>query len=419
MNKKFDRLKQTLTSFKRSEFERAADSQEEEQPQQNSAADTSPPDTSLRQRTTLRLDKLRGVVSSQQPAPPSQPEAKQSPNEDTQAEQKEDHAEPLPQAAEGEHVPDPVEEKVSDVPGAVQPEGDNLPANEVPAEPEISLPEDSEKRSERSAALYAKTSLAPKKKQSESSTIQCNFRIERQLLEMFRKKCEDDGKSVSKVIRNMVKAYLGLCLVLFLSASAYPAGKDTSSTYSTEDIVSFLFSKAFGFTSIVPDAKTTFSARHSLWEMSERDSSGTVYLQDPSTRLELRLDIPILDISHYKDRSRQKRESHAFILKSLSRILAAQKTVNTLQNRIGVLNSRLSYLKNQVKLSLANKTDLFSIEDQILAAQSQLFDAQSSLEQRIIDLAIVAGNHWQEAYTMIIKWDGKLFPKQSEGATRD
>lgn len=419
MNKKFDRLKQTLTSFKRSEFDRAADSLEEEQPQQHSASVSSPPDTSLRQRTTLRLDKLRGVVSSQQPASSPRPGAEQLPYEDKMDGSNEEQEDSSSGVTEEEEIPLQVQDEVSAVPEAIPPKDAPLSSNVVPSEPEASLPEDSEKRSERSAALYVKTSPAPKKNQSESSNIQCNFRIERQLLYMFKKKCEDDGKSVSKVLRNMVKAYLGLCLVLFLSSSAFSAGRDTSTTYSTEDIVSFIFSKAFGFSSIVPDAKTTFSARHSLWEMSDRDSSRAVYLEDPSTRLELRLDIPILDISHYKDRSRQKRESHAFILKSLSRILAAQKTVNTLRNRISVLNSRLDYLKNQVKLSLANKTDLFSIEDQVLAAQSQLYDAQSSLEQRIINLAIVAGNHWQEAYTMIIKWDGKLFPKQSGGPSGD
>ena len=262
MNKKFDRLKQTLTSFKRSEFERAADSVEEEQ---HSASDTSSPDTSFRQRTTLRLDKLRGVVSSQQPAPPPQPEVKHPPSEDNQSCIVEEQTGQVPEVSEEETAPPPPQEEVSEVPDEQQPEEETSSSEETPIEPEEHLPDNSEKRSERSAALYARTSPAPKKKKSEPSTIQCNFRIERQLLEMFKKKCEDDGKSVSKVLRNMVKAYLGLCLVLFLSSSAYPASIDTSTTYSTEDIVSFLFSKAFGFSSIVPDAKTTFSARNSLW----------------------------------------------------------------------------------------------------------------------------------------------------------
>ena len=419
MNKKFDRLKQTLTSFKRAEFERAADSLDEEQSPAQQGTGPQQSDTSLRQRTTLRLDKLRGVVSSQQPTPPPPPPAEPTPQKEGIVQNKEEQVIPAPQPEAVEDVPSASHEAESETPDVQLVSAVDSPAQEPPEEPEPPLPEDSEKRSERSAALYVKSSPAPKRQQSESSTIQCNFRIERQLLEMFRKKCDDDGKSVSKVLRNMVKAYLGLCLVLFLSSVAFPVVSDSSRTYSTKDIVSFLFSKAFGFTSIVPDAKTTFSARHSLWEMNDRDSSGAVYLQDPNTRLELRLDVPIFDISHYKDRSRQKRESQAFILKSLSRILAAQKTVNTLENRISVLNARLSYLKNQVKLSLANKTDLFSIEDQLLAAQSQMFDAQSSLEQRIIDLAIVAGNHWQEAYNMIIKWDGKLFPKQASGSSDD
>jgi len=206
---------------------------------------------------------------------------------------------------------------------------------------------------------------------------------------------------------------LSIAILLLSPAASYPASQQQDKPVTTDQIVSFLFSKAFGFKTVLSDAKTSFSARQALWQQGDEDSTDYIYRDRSNTRLEVRLDVPIFDLSYYRDRSKEKRECQAFIMKSLSKILAAQKSVNTLEARVSVLNSRHKYLHGQVKLSLANKTALFTVEDQLLSTQSQLYEAQSTLEQRIIDLAILAGNHWEEAYDMIIKWDGKLFEKSS------
>ncbi len=221
--------------------------------------------------------------------------------------------------------------------------------------------------------------------------------------------CEEKGTTPSIVIRNLMKSYCGLCLVLFIVSLSF-ARDMKDSTYSTEQILSYFYSKTFfGIKALFPDIKSSVGVRQALWQTGAQDSTDYIYADHSNTRLEAKVEIPILDVSYLKDRSKDKDELRAFVMKSLSKILAAQKSVQVLETRSSSLKTRLEYLRNQVSLKLVNKADLFPVEDQFYSVQAQLYDSQSTLEQRIIDLAVIAGNDWLEAYRMIVKWDSKLF----------
>jgi hypothetical protein len=175
-----------------------------------------------------------------------------------------------------------------------------------------------------------------------------------------------------------------------------------------------LQSKVFagGLAASIPNVKGVVGARHSLWQSGTNDSiADFVYSDFSNTRLEAKIEIPIFDLSYLRNRDREKHEHRAFVMKGLSRILAAQKAVALIEGRIGTVRERRKYTETQINLKLANRTDLFAVENEIYSQQAQLYEAQSTLEQRIIELAMLADKDWYEAYTMIIKWDGVLFEK--------
>jgi hypothetical protein len=211
---------------------------------------------------------------------------------------------------------------------------------------------------------------------------------------------------------NRLKSFGGLCAILYLFIAGNAAATPKDSTYTTAQILSYLQSKVFGALSAVPNVKGSVGARHSIWQTGAADSiTDFVYSDYSNTRLEAKIEIPIFDLSYLRNKDREKIEHRATVMKGLSRILAAQKTVTNTENRISTIRARYKYTSEQVTLKLANRTDLFNYENEIFAQQTLLYEAQTTLEQRIIDLAMLAGKDWIEAYQMIIKWDGILFDK--------
>jgi hypothetical protein len=214
-------------------------------------------------------------------------------------------------------------------------------------------------------------------------------------------------------IMNRAKSFCGLCCILyFFTAGSAAATPKPDSTYTTAQILSYLQGKVFTALSTVPNVKGSVGARHSIWQTGTTDSiTDFVYSDFSNTRLEAKIEIPIFDLSYLRNKNNEKLEHRAFVMKSLSQILAAQKSVTGIESRIATLRARHKYTTEQINLKLANRTDLFNYENEIFAQQTLLYEAQSTLEQRIIDLAILAGRDWLEAYAMIIKWDGVLFDK--------
>jgi len=103
------------------------------------------------------------------------------------------------------------------------------------------------------------------------------------------------------------------------------------------------------------------------------------------------------------------------VMKHLSLILAAQKHVMVIENSISANRKRRTEIEKQIEAKVAYRTDLAPIEDKSYTLQSQLYETQSTLEQRVIELAVLAEEDWLEAYRMIIKWDGKLFEQPKGG----
>lgn len=428
LNKRFDLRKLTLTDFKPSEFQKATGKLSLEQ-QKDKQPVPSTNDPVPAGRTTLRLNKLRGVVTSQpevtQPpqvepvnVPAAQPAVLPEPlniHSSSSSKEEQPQQSPVSQDKVNQY---PIEEEKLYTSGSLPPGtyvDESIQEKALVQEPDETILDSAQSpqvRDERAAALHVKAIRPKPKKQTEAGpddSVAFNTRQPKWLKDKFFMACEEKGTTPSIVIRNLMKSYCGLCLVLvFVSFSFSRDSKD--STFSTDQILSYFYSKTFlGLKSIVPDLKASLGARHSLWQTGSQDSTDYIYADHSNTRLEAKVEIPILDVSYLKDRSKDKDELRAFVMKSLSKILAAQKSVNILDTRSGGLRTRLEYLRNQVTLKLVNKADIFPVEDEFYAVQSQLYDAQSTLEQRIIDLAVIAGNDWLEGYKMIVKWDGKLF----------
>jgi hypothetical protein len=408
LNKRFDLRKLTLTDFKPSEFQKATGKLSLEQQGMKQPA-PSATDPVPEGRTTLRLNKLRGVVSSR-------PEVAQ-PTKEEPAEIPKVHVEELP-----EPTVSPPPHVIELEQNSPMPQAESLPVvqesvaiNVLVHESDkaiLDTSQSSQIRDERTAALHVKAVKPQHKKQSEAGpddSVALNTRQPKWLKDKFFMACEEKGSTPSIVIRNLMKSYCGLCLVLvFVSLSFSRDSKD--STYSTEQILSYFYSKAFlGIKAIVPDIKASVGARQSLWQTGSQDSTDYVYADRANTRLEARIDIPLLDVSYLKDRSKDKDELRAFVMKSLSKILAAQKAVNILETRSSSLKTRLDYLRGQVAIKIINKSELFAVEDQFYSVQTQLYESQSTFEQRVIDLAVIAGTDWLDAYNMVVKWDAKLF----------
>lgn len=427
MNKRFDPKKLTLTDFNPSDFQKATGNLSTGQQQQTNQPASSANDPVPEGRTTLVLGKHHGVVSSQSsqqqlplPQSPQPLQSQQSPSlqsASTQVPPVSSQQEPvyippaevthsgISQVQEPSHVPDP------HLPTSLNESDKEKPLSISSGESILTETQSPQIRNELSAALHVKANRSQYKKQKEADPeelIAFNTRQPKWLKDKFFMACEEKGATPSIVIRNLMKAYCGLCLVLVVFSNSYSLNT-SDSTYSTEQILSYFYSKSFSVKSVLPDIRASIGARHSLWQTGSLDSTDYVYADRSNTRLEARIEIPVLDISYLRDRSKDKNELRAFVMKSLSKILAAQKAVNVLETRSGSLKSRLEYQRNQVALKLINKSDLFSIEDAFYNVQSQLYESQSVLEQRIIDLAVIAGNDWLECYKMIVRWDTKLF----------
>lgn len=428
MNKRFDLKKLTLTDFKPSAFLEATSKLSLDQQKENKPVPSST-DPVPEGRTTLYLNKQRGIVSPQQteqsatpvtqPAPLSEPPHTAPPSTTPAAEQTQNPSVQstlpvLPLPSEPQVEPLPNDQSQVSLPASIS------LVKEIQVKPlykdsVISIlngTQSSSVRTERTAALHAKAIKPPHKKQSEADpddSVAFNTRQPKWLKDKFFMVCEEKGSTPSIVIRNLMKSYLGLCFVLLFVSFPF-ARSNNDSTYSTDQIITYFYSKTFfGIKAVFPDIKASVGARQSLWQSGAQDSTDFLYTDRSNTRLEAKIEIPILDVSYLKDRSKDKNELRAFVMKSLSKILAAQKSVKILEIRSSSLNTRLDYLRNQITLKLINKADIFPVENEFYSIQSQLYESQSTLEQRIIELAVISGNDWLEAYKMIIKWDTKLF----------
>lgn len=425
MNKRFDLHKLTLTDFKPSEFQKATGKLSKEK--KGDSEETTPkPDSVPSGRTTLHLNKIRGVVSSdqskteQKEKPVEQVSAPPQVEESTLRNQKQEAVSP---AQEREPVSESEEIEITSV--SEKEDKEIVPGNDISEKTKNpSIPNDnqtildkassSQTRTERSAALHTKAVRVKKQNNNTldpDTLVPFNTRQPKWLKDAFFKACHEKGATPSLVMRNLMKSYCGLCLLLMIFTFSVTAGTQKKITYTTEQILDYFYSKTFDIKSHVPNIRSSLGMRHSLWQTGDKDSTDYVYADHSNTRLEARIEIPILDIGYLRDHSKEKVEFRAFVMKSLSRILAAQKSVAILEKRSGLIKTRLRYLKNQANLKLVNKSDMFPVEDNLFAVQSQLFEAQSTLEQRIIDLSVIAGNSWLEAYRMIIKWDGELFDR--------
>jgi hypothetical protein len=408
---KFDPKKLTLTTFNPTAF-KAATSKFNLTGKGQTAASIPPGSTSFhppadpssppvpKGRTTHRLSMLRGVVSGDQapPGPAAPPVHKEPVQPHTRSHVLQDTPAPL--------HPDTPKASLdnSDASPGLPVDVDTPPDFEYPAPSD--LPEDAGVVI-RTAAIKSRVSRKPPVDPNDpNAMILVPTRVPKWLKDAFYKTSREKNMTPSLVIRSLMKSFCGLCLLL---AFTLQAAETPSKTYSTPDLISYFEGKVFSATTLLPGFKTTASVRHSLWETGGRDSTDYIYADHSNTRLEARIDIPLLDLSYLRDRTRDKNELRSMVMKSLTRILAAQKTVAVQTERLNGLSARLSYTRTQVTLKLANKSDLFPLEDQFYNLQAQLFESQATLDQRIIELASIAGDDWKEGYTMITKWDGKLF----------
>lgn len=379
---KWDKIKQTLTDFNRDEFEKAASTQQPSTPKD------SPVPTG---RTTLILDSTTRAPVEVTSATKSQPSLKQQ-----TAPLSAQNTAPVSSPPVAEPLQEQQQPVLQSQP--LQPENLTQPQPSVEADLAQTPPPPTPPVTIQQAALKVKATTP---KTTNTTRGQLNVRLDPALKEIFEKSCNEKGMNMSKVITSMIKTWLGISVLVFTLFAV-----ENSKSYTSADLCTYVLKHAgYGVTSYVPPINTSLSGRQSFF------TRGTDLDSFPSglsnSRLDLRVDIPITP--YYSDRSKQKSELQAYIYKHLSSILAASQTLSALDNHVKLLQSRLSYTENQVKLSLANKSQLFTLEDELLKTKSSLYEAQSVLDQRIIELAMACGSDWQEAYQMIKKWDCKLF----------
>jgi len=423
VKKVFDAIKQTLTDFSPADYQAAAKGQVAPQQQRQSGDEQkpSPTNTVTKSRTTLSLNRVDGMIKPI-----------------TSVDSPADSADENSNITNSPASVFPESEPVTDSP-IVDTANDNLNQNfnispSPSSPPPEGCPQSGRGGSESAAALRTHATRPvskPKKETAPNDMIPMNLRIPLYLKDAFFKTCRDKGTQPSAILRNLIKQYCGLCLtlfvpavlsVLFLSPTLTSAQTDskgvtrnaptgTATTYTTDQIMKYLQEKSFsGLSKNIPNARGTIGARHALWQAGASDNfDDFTYTGHSNTRLEARIEIPIFDLSYLRNKDKEKLEHRAFVMKSLSRILAAQKSVNIIETRITTVRQRREYMNTQVNLKLANRSDLFGIEDNLFSLQSQLFESQSTLEQRVIELAMLAESDWLEAYNMIIKWDGILF----------
>lgn len=378
---KWDKIKQTLATFDRTEFEKAAAS-----PQASTAKDTPVPSG----RTTLILDPAaKAVIATRLPASTPKTPVPPAPSPVVQ-----EAPSPLPL----------LETNVSSAPVLVSPqvvvEPPVVPAQDLRPDPAPAILEQSGSSPSLSIQQAALKVKATSPKRDQSARGQLNLRIDPGLKGIFEKACEERGMNMSKVVTSMIKTWVGLSLLVF---SIYAAEQPKS--YSSADISSYVLKHAgYGVSSLLPRVNSSLSGRQSVF------AKGTDIDSFPplsNSRLDLRVDIPLTP--YYADRAKARSELQAFIYKHLSSILAASQTVSLLDSQVKLLQTRLSYMENQVKLQLTNKTELFALEDALLKTKATLFEAQSALDQRIIELAMLCGSDWREAFQMVKQWDCRLF----------
>jgi hypothetical protein len=223
-----------------------------------------------------------------------------------------------------------------------------------------------------------------------------------------------------KTIRRNITVIVGISAALLSPAAVDAQGKD--SVFTSEQILSYLYKKSFGgVENLVPNVRGTVGAKQSLWQQDKAPASANyVYAEPWKTRLEANIEIEVFNFSYSRNRDKEKNEFRAYVMKHLSQILAAQKLVMVLENSIGTNRKRRGELEKQIEAKIAYRADLAPLEDRMYSLQSQLYEAQSTLEQRVIELAMQAEEDWIEAYRMIIKWDGKLFdqPTTAKGGKK-
>jgi hypothetical protein len=204
-------------------------------------------------------------------------------------------------------------------------------------------------------------------------------------------------------------------LVVLTAVFVHAQTKD--SCYTSEQILTFLYKKSFsGMENIVPNVKGTIGAKQSLWQdKTPSVANNYVYAEPWKTRLEANIEIEVFNFNYSRHRDKEKNDFRAFVMKHLSQILAAQKHVMVIENSMSANRKRRNDLEKQIDAKIANRTELTPFEDKSYTLQSQLYEAQSTLEQRVIELAVLAEEDWLEAYRMIIKWDGKLFEQPKGG----
>jgi len=406
-NKVFDVLKGTLTDYDPAEYDAAVKKETRYRQQAGQTTPQIPQGGGVPLgRTSVDIQRIGGKVTITPTANPlTAPLPKNPPPP----------VEPSPVYIEPPLPAEPPPVHIEPVTDTAEPPATVTEVNIIEPPPTVPEPQH-EPRTETAAALHVKAAQPPKQKQAPEldDMILMTLRVPLYLKKRFYKTCHDQEKTPSLVLRNLMETFCGFCLVLcILSPCAALAKTDSTgnTVYTTEQIMSYLQNKTFGgLAKNVPAARGTVGARHALWQTGATDPiNDFVYSDYSNTRLEAKIEIPIFDLSYLNNRDKEKSEHRAFVLKSLSKILAAHKAVGVTEARITTVRKRHEYVSKQIELKLANKSDLFAIEDNLYSLQAQLSNELSDYEQQVVDLATLAKNDWQEAYQMIIKWDGVLF----------
>ena len=277
-----------------------------------------------------------------------------------------------------------------------------LPDDEPEAVPERSRGVFSETVAAASVALLQSTAQKKSRSPSEEADRNFRFRLPPGLKKQFRDKCDANGQDMSKVIVNLIRAYVAVLLIA-VSIFAVPS----SSKYTTNDIVSYCCDNC-GFSWIEKFPVTAaLGLRSALTDAGTGTDTAALFYG--RHRVEVAVSVPLWSASGSRQLKQQKAEFVSSILRDLAGLCNQEKLTATLEAQVRALTEVNKRVASRVESGQSNQTELGKSALDLTTAQIKLHEARAKLDEFVMALASRAGEQWQKARNMVLAWDRKLY----------
>ncbi|MBL8024768.1 MAG: hypothetical protein JNL74_00060 [Fibrobacteres bacterium] len=253
-----------------------------------------------------------------------------------------------------------------------------------------------------SVALLQSTAQKKTRLPSEEADRNFRFRLPPGLKKQFRDKCDANGQDMSKVIVNLIRAYVAVLLIA-VSIFAVPS----TSKYTTNDIVSYCCDNC-GFSWIEKFPVTAaLGLRSALTDAGTGTDTAALFYG--RHRVEVAVSVPLWSASGSRQLKQQKAEFVSSILRDLAGLCNQEKLTATLEAQVRALTEVNKRVASRVESGQSNQTELDKSALDLTTAQIKLHEARAKLDELVMAIASRAGEQWQKARNMVLAWDRKLY----------